>query len=94
MSRETRASFRFLLEQTFNREEEEGDQLVVPSQTDVAAHVPQNPDENDQRRRLAEFFMSPEGQIKKFDQVERINRTSRREVGDGHESDSANGGGD
>ena len=71
-----------------NREQDmvDDEELVVPTNTDDSAHVPQNPDENEQRKRLAEFFMSQAGQIKKFDQNERINRTSRREDGDGHES--------
>ena len=61
---------------------------LAPTNPDGVAHVPQNPDENEQRKRLAEFYMSPAGQINKFDQNERINRTSRREACDGHESDA------
>ena len=57
----------------------DGEQLIVPTNLESVPHVPQNPDENEQRKRLAEFYMSPAGRIRKFNQDDRINRTSRRE---------------
>ena len=42
-------------------------------------NVPQDPDENSQRLRLAKYFCTPEGEISKFDQYHRANRTSRPE---------------
>ena len=59
---------------------EDGEELIVPTNPESVAHVPQNPDENEQRKRLAEFYMSPAGNIRRFNQDDRINRTSRREI--------------
>ena len=72
-----------------NREENEAGEAAVSTDSDTdhevadnppIHHAAQNPDDHEQRKRLALFYMSPEGQIQEFDQNERIMRTSRREV--------------
>ena len=68
-----------------NREEEQAGENAANEEAEQAAnegvhHVPQNPDDNSQKERLAKWFLSEEGKIKTFDQRERVYRSSRKRV--------------
>ena len=68
-----------------NREEEQAGEQAAERAAQRAAsepvhHVPQNPDNNLQKERLAKWFLTDEGKIKDFDQRERVYRSSRRRV--------------
>ena len=57
--------------------QEAADEAEAPADM---AHVPQNPgDGSEPKRRLGQYFLTEKGSISKFDQNERIFRTSRRE---------------
>ena len=66
--------------------EDVADQDDAANIEDNVAYVRNDPDVEAQRLRLAKHFCSPHGEITKFDQWERCNRTSR--------VDDANGGND